>query len=314
MFKTARFKVHNPSRHKTTMLWYAMTGYHQTLKRILEAALANPDFPASICSVDKKGRNRPNKFMVGKLLRTVTPKGWMLAPLRDYLIHDAEDMLMSHLSKEFKGKHESNPPTVPRLEGLTDEEYRLAYSRFATSDDFPPKPQHQDKIDKARALGHTRVAERLEKIYSNWAVSRAAGDILRKIEGAMPHPIEFRHAELERGCLLARRGNDYFALIRLFSPDHSYWKQTVLADDFIDWRTREHIGGKKYPGLILPLELGREYHEQEYLEQGRPQSAKLVARTDENGTRDFYVHVAFEFKPAQVEPQTLLGIDLEPPS
>ena len=37
MFKTARFKIHNPSRHKAAMLMYALTHYHLTLKRVLEA-------------------------------------------------------------------------------------------------------------------------------------------------------------------------------------------------------------------------------------------------------------------------------------
>lgn len=111
VFKTARFKIHNPSRHKQTILWYAMTGYHNTLKRVLEAALAPPDFRERVCTLDKKGKSRPNKFLVSKVLYTIAPKGWALAPLRDYLIGDATAMLMSHLSKDYKGKHESNPPT-----------------------------------------------------------------------------------------------------------------------------------------------------------------------------------------------------------
>jgi hypothetical protein len=36
-----------------------------------------------------------------------TPKGWELAPVRDYLIADATAMLLSHLKKDEKGKKSS---------------------------------------------------------------------------------------------------------------------------------------------------------------------------------------------------------------
>jgi hypothetical protein len=64
----------------------------------------------------------------GKLVRLSVPTGWACAPIRDYLIGDATAMLLSHLAKEEKGKHESNPPTMP-------------------------------------SKGHPRVAERLQNIY-----------------------------------------------------------------------------------------------------------------------------------------------------
>ena len=79
MFKTARFKVHNPSRHKSTMLWYAMTRYHLTLKSVLGEALAMPDLLEQVSVVDKKGKPRPNKFRLSKLLYTIAPRNWELS-------------------------------------------------------------------------------------------------------------------------------------------------------------------------------------------------------------------------------------------
>ncbi|MGA2628953.1 MAG: hypothetical protein ABSG54_01950, partial [Terriglobia bacterium] len=118
MFKTARFKIHNPSRHKRAMLEYALTHYHLTLKRVLETALAMPNLPEKISVPDKKGRQRVSRYAISRLLYTIAPKGWALAPLRDYLINDAIAMLLSHFSKLEKGKHDSNPPTMPSLEPL----------------------------------------------------------------------------------------------------------------------------------------------------------------------------------------------------
>jgi hypothetical protein len=102
MFKTARFKVHNPSRHKSVMLWYAMTHYHLTLKAAIERVLAIPDLVERVSQPDKRNKLRPNRFAVAKVIRENTPLNWELAPLRDYLIGDASAMIMSHLSKVYK--------------------------------------------------------------------------------------------------------------------------------------------------------------------------------------------------------------------
>ena len=118
--------------------------------------------------------------------------------------------------------------------------------------------------------------------------SRAAGQVLRKLEGELPHPIEFTHTEFERGCLLAFRDGKYYALLKLFADGHRYQSRgkdgrrgTPLKDGFIDCQTKARLGGKRYPGLILPLELGREFHEREYLTYGVIQSAKLIVKRRE---------------------------------
>jgi hypothetical protein len=50
----------------------------------------------------------------------------------------------------------------------------------------------------------------------------------------------------------------------------------------------------------MPLEFGRDFHESEYLEHGRPQSAKLMVKRNDEGLEDFYIHIAFEFTPEPV--------------
>ncbi len=309
MFKTARFKIHNPSRHKQVQLQYALTHYHQTLKRVLEKAVADPEFNERTHEPDKKGKLRPNKYKIGKFIREIPPKNWTLAPLRDYLIGDGVAMLLSHLNKVYKGKNESNPPTVARLEPLSEEQYQRAYSEFAASHTFPLKEKHEEKIETALQDGHPRVAARLCKIYSNWAAAAAAGLLLRRLEGAAPRPIEFRHCELRRGFLLARKGNRYYLLVRLFGEGSKYRKITILDEGFVNCKTNGEIGGKKYPGLIFPLEFGREFHQLEYLTHGSPQSAKLVAKRNEAGVYDYFFHIAFEFKAEAITATSVLGID-----
>jgi hypothetical protein len=146
---------------------------------VLEAALADPDFVNQVSKPDKKGRLRPSLFAIGHFVRTLTPKGWCLAPIRDYLIADAAAMLLSHLSKLAKGKHESNPPTLPDLEPISDAEYQDAYRAFTTATDVRMTPKQEQRIAEARVKGQVRVAERLERIYTGWAISRSAGQLLR---------------------------------------------------------------------------------------------------------------------------------------
>jgi hypothetical protein len=309
MFKTARFKVHNPSRHKRTVLLYALNQYHNTLKALLERTLATPDLLELISTPDRKGKLRVNGYAVSRYLYTIAPKNWELAPLRDYLIGDATAMLLSHFKKLEKGKNESNPPTVPKLAPLTQEEVEEATREFTDTETFPIKEKHQTKIDEALAEGKTRVAHRLEKIYQNYAVSRSAGNILRRIEGLLPRPIEFTRIEFARGALIVRKGNNFYVLVRLFSKGHRYCEEKVLDPDFVDWKTSELVGGRKFSGVILPLELGRDFHEHEYLKHGRPQSAKLLAKKNDDGQVEFYLHAAFEFTPELVTTMSILGVD-----
>jgi hypothetical protein len=121
------------------MLLYALTHYHSTLKVVLEKALATPDLLQKITTLDKKGKSRANRYALSKFLYTIAPKGWALAPLRDYLIGDAQAMLLSNFKKLEKGKHKSNPPTVPTLEPLTEPEAQQAYDEFVNTGNRRPQ-------------------------------------------------------------------------------------------------------------------------------------------------------------------------------
>ena len=310
-FQTARFEIHNPSRHKQAMLLSAMRSYHQMAKEILERALTDPDALQQNClgRPNAKGQASPNGFSTSKYVRTLTRKGWNLAPLRDYALADVTAALLSYLQKNHKGKNKANPPTLPALQAISPEEYRKAYQDVMLQTEFAPKPEHQDKIDKERAAGHPRVAHRLERIFTGRAATKALAQLLRSTEEPLPRPIEFTHCEFGRGFLLARKDNRYFCLLKLFSPDHRHYEKKTLEPGFTDVRTGEDLSGKKYPGLILPLAMSREFHAEEYLRFGTPQSAKLVVWLDEHGQYRFFMHVAFLFSPTPLPVETVLGID-----
>jgi IS605 OrfB family transposase len=309
MFKTARFKVHNPSRHKRALLLYALSHYHLTVKRVLEAALADNELKARVTIVGKNGKPRIDKAALSRFLYTVAPRGWPLAPLRDYLIGDVSAMLLSHYEKELKGKNESNPPSLHTLEALTEERQREALAEFAGTAEFPLKPEQSAEIEEARAAGQIHRAERLGNIYASRASANAVRDLLRSLETPLPRPIEFTRCEFNRGFLLARKGNNYYLLLRLFSKGNAHWQQVLLDEGFVNCRTHESIAGRKYPGVVLPLEFGRDFHEHEYLKYGTSQSAKLLVKRNDEGQEEIYAHIAFEFTPELISPESFLGID-----
>jgi transposase len=302
------------------MLMAALTGYHNMARDVVAKAGAEPDLLQKCGSEDAKGVLRPNRFRAAKYVRGLVPgarSGWAYGPLRDYLIRDMEAALMSHLAKEFKGKNASNPPTIGSLEKMSDAEFRSAYDNLVLGTEFAVKPEHREKIDKAKENGQTQVARRLENIFTSRAQTKAAAQILKKLDGAEPRPIEFLHCELTRGLILARRNGKYYALAKLFSDSSRYSQRDpvnpkqkrMLETGFINLKDGKDIGGKRYPGVVLPLELGREFHEDEYLRNAKPQSAKLLMRRNERGQPEFYVHIAFEFHPVPVTVETVLGLD-----
>lgn len=309
-FQTARFEIHNPSRHKQVVLLSALRDYHRMAKRVLEKALDDSELSTKCLGrPNAKGHASPNGFVASKYVRDLTPTGWNLAPLRDYVIGDVTAALMSYLQKKHKGKHEVNPPTISALEPISNEEYRQLYRDAMLQMEFSPSPEHQEKIDKESEKNHPRVAHRLERIFTARAATKALSQLLRKVEGPLPRPIEFTHCEFGRGCLLARKDNRYYCLLKLFSPGHRHYEKKTLEQGFTDIKTGEDLSGKKYPGVILPLAMSREFHAEEYLRFGSPQSAKLVVRQDEHGQSRFFMHVAFRFSPQPLDAQTFLGMD-----
>ena len=60
---------------------------------------------------------------------------------------------------------------------------------------------------------------------------------------------------------------------------------------------------------IESLEFGKDFHEHEYLQNGKPQSAKLLMKRGDDGQDEFYAHIAFEFTPEPMKTETILGID-----
>jgi hypothetical protein len=253
----------------------------------LETALSLEDLETKIIR-EQDGRRRLDTSALSRLLYTLAPKNWVLAPMRDYLIGDAKAMLGSHFEKQLKGKNESNPPTLRGLDRPPVADYLAAADNLRSTAVQPLSAEQAAEMEQARTAGEKHRAKKLANIFFSRAEREAVRNLLRSLEAPLPRPIEFTRCEFKRGFLLARKDNDFFVLVRLFRKDSRFVKQNIMSDGFLDCRTGECIERRKYPGLILPLELGRGYHEAEYLKHGRPQSAKLLINQNETGGYEFF--------------------------
>jgi putative transposase len=85
----------------------------------------------------------------------------------------------------------------------------------------------------------------------------------------------------------------------------------VVVKNLVDTRTGEVVSFTSQTGAIFPLQLGHSFHEAAFIKRGRPQSARLVYRSERNGQPcdDFEVHITFEWQTPKHDAVCWLGID-----
>src|SRR5689334_12210056 len=138
MFKTASFKVHNPSHHKAVALKYALRRYHETLKGVVEASVADTGLEAQLKVTNPEtGRVRIDIAGLSRYVRKRTPRPLPISPLRNYVIRDATAMMLSYFAKRLKGDLQARPPTLPNLEPLSEAEIALSMREFTRRIEWP---------------------------------------------------------------------------------------------------------------------------------------------------------------------------------
>jgi IS605 OrfB family transposase len=171
-------------------------------------------------------------------------------------------------------------PTVTRI-NATQPEYEAAIDLFKYALDIEDENMLRDEIAKVTRMGAIRPL-------GFYKVRRSDGFLL------------LRHPETNR----------VFAFLNLH-PQHSRFAEQVIVPELINLQTGELKAFKSKTGVLVPLEMGHEFHDMGFIERGRPQTARLVWRRDRNGKPcdDFELHVAFKWEKFAVETHRWLGID-----
>lgn len=102
----------------------------------------------------------------------------------------------------------------------------------------------------------------------------------------------------------------YYVWLNLH-PKTSKYAQPATVENLVDRRTGEAVEFTSATGMIFALELGMSFHDDGFIKKGKPQSAKLVHRTERNGKDcdDFEVHITFEWMTPEQRPERWMGID-----
>lgn len=289
------------------MLKYAMTQYHLTLSSLMQKCLDDPTFEERISTTLKNGRVKADTLKIEKEGRKLMrPGDWACAPLKDYLLGDLSASLSSYYELRRDKTRKVNNPELPSLVPPTEHDIQQATAEFAETVEYELPDEVLNEIAELKAAGQPKKARRLENIGHSRMVSRAAGQLLRKTQPALPRPIEFTRCE-KRGFILFERNGRFFIGLKLFGASSKYYKP-VKFGGMINWKTKTEFK-QKTAMVLFPVSMSRDFHEAEYLKHGIPQSAKLVWKKGDAGEDIFTVNIAFRFDVDPVETETVLGID-----
>lgn len=268
VFKTAAFRLRNPSAHKAAMLRDAMLRSHRAYSKLLERLLPQVDRFAEC----KKGAERD-----GEIGRRAAP---LLRPLplscaaKAGVMADLAGQLSSFIELKEAGTHELvSAPSAGRL-APNSHGYCAALDELAAAVDLETENVARNQLQRARRAPQRR-------------------------------PLFFTTFRRGDGFLLLRSpaNGRLYAWLNLH-PKESRFARPVTVTGLVDARSGQAASFTSKTGALFPLAFGRAFQVEQFLERGRPRSAKLVER---DGV--FELQVAFEFAAPKVATACRIGVD-----
>lgn len=297
-YKTAVFKIHNPSRRKRAMLDDALRQAHLAYSKALNAL--RPDLPRLVAEErtavardiasgagDRERLKRKRQRKIERERQLYRRIAAIVRPLpicngASSVINDLIAQVESHI--ELHGEQDSvGLPSVQRLVPDPDA-YHDALHQLANAQTVEEENAARDRLTLIRKAGQYR-------------------------------PLLLIRNRVSDGFLILRRPSDgrYFIWLNLVPVSSRFARLTAAerracscrnVDGLYDVRTGEVMSFRSRTGALFPIAFGRDYQLDEFLAKARPQSAKLVKRDDA-----YEVHVTFEFTAGKVATQTTLGVD-----
>jgi IS605 OrfB family transposase len=272
VYKTAVFKIHNPSKHKRAMLRDGLKRSHLGYTRLLAHLL--PDIE-HFAGMTKKDRNSEMQMRIYRFVRPLPLGQGSKAGIRI----DVQGQINSYI--ELRGSQEgAQIPTAGRLN--------------------QENPAFEAALDELAKLGSDLVRE-----------VELGDELARLSRSARLRPLSYYGNTRAYYLFLWSKETDrYFIWLNLHDED-SRFARPVTVRDLVDLRTGEVMSFTSKTGALFPLEMGAAFHDAAFIKRGRPQSAKLVHKTKRNGEPcdEFEVHITFEWQTPRVEPARWLGVD-----
>lgn len=285
-YLTAKFKIHNPSNRKREIMDTALSEYTRAYKHLLDWCEQN------IQTLEEEGkyRNRYSETSIRKLLPRITQDdGFIIhSSMSDSLLVDVAGAITSYLSLK-----ETDPATsFPICRDPSPEAYPNALEEFiSVLDDENEYNQKRDILLK-----------------------RSRGDVMPIYFGGADGVPRSRYFSL----ICEPEKSKYYGLVFLQPGRSGQRLETEGNLVRMGWPSTQPPTGPmvkftaKSSALILPLEMGR-WHKNQFIDPCLAGEANVrsafLSRVGDEGEREYYIHIAFEFPTEAIQPETYLGVD-----
>ena len=278
-YRTAIFKLHNPSQKKRAMLRDCMRRAHLAYSSLLGEFMPAPDEVKRLSTLPKRGRQEHLMPLVAAIVKRAQNVPQLALAARDGNRVDIIAAIKSHIGLQDE-QDEVGLPTVGRLND-TRVEYEATLDELAVTADLQREGELRDELLRLARPGEYRPLN-----FPRHSVK--AGFAL------------FRHPETSR----------LYAWLNLHGRDDRR-AENYRTPELVNLKTGEVRAFSSRTGALFPLELGYDFHDQGFVEAGEPMTARLFHRRERGGEPcdEFELHVTFKFIVPKLEPRTWLGID-----
>lgn len=278
-YRTAIFKLHNPSQKKKAMLRDCMCRSHLAYSKLLDQFMPPPEEVERLAKLPKKELRAAFQPLSYKVVRHAQNIPQLPLAARDGNRVDALAQIKSHIGLQDE-QDEVGLPTVNLINDSTVA-YEAALDEIAVVTDLPRERELTAELFMLAKAGRFR-------------------------------PLNFPRHSTQGGFALFRHPetNRIYAWLNLHTKTAKR-AEKYTTPELISLKTGELRAFSSTTGALFPLECGYEFHEQGFIEQGEPMTARLFHRTERGGNPcdEFELHVAFKFVVPKHQPRTLLGID-----
>lgn len=291
-FKTAAFQIHAPTKRKRAMLHDAMYRHHLACDRCLQELSGQTD---SFLGKPPKEREQ----IITNLIDPIIQK----RPLGSA----AKSSLLKHMVESFASYAELRKKYEDSIKNKSD----LEVSKIGG---VPGIPSINNLISPIENW-HNRL-DKFEATISLEKETDARNELIKESKAGQLRPVQFVRYRKKDGFLIlySEEKNQYFVFLNLHSRDSRWARRNknqkakgkkLGLGGLIDIRTGEVFKNSfSSTGALFPINFGRDFQGQRYLQSGEPITAKLVKKGDQ-----YFVHVAFSFVAKKIIPKTYLGVD-----
>lgn len=286
MFKTAIFKLHNPSKRKQVLLQKAFKNYHLLYDRLLKAISYDVDgFYNAIAYTSKSGEvkydDKKAEGYIRQRYKNILNAFVLSSGLKESLCKDLAGNLISY--RELLTQRQNiSYPSLQKLKAHKKHEVLLSlYEAFKTCIDDDTYKYLRDEL--GRQSREQKTVKPLQFIRCD----------------ASHQNMTFLYNPTKK---------KYYTLLHIL-PSSNKQKLIISPEQKLhDIRTCQLFTKPKgtSTAILFSIETGQRIVDRYLNAKAEPKEGKLVYDNEKN---EYYLHVSFEFKPEKIVTETIMGID-----